>query len=99
MGLIRVDGPSRPGFSPGRMSIRESVGKKKPCRPRCSFTPESKAEIVGLRTVWVLPRTTTHPEEVPFAVHHLRQDEEDDSSALNHQPSAISHQPLATVAG
>lgn len=75
------------------MSIRESVGKKKPCRPRCSFTPESKAEIVGLRTVWVLPRTTTHPEEVPFAVHHLRQDEEDDSSALNHQPSATSRWP------
>lgn len=55
------------------------MGKEKPCCPRRSFTPEFKAEIVGLRTVWVLPRTTAHPEEVPFAVHHLRQDEEDDS--------------------
>ncbi|WP_405392575.1 transposase [Streptomyces sp. NBC_01102] len=26
----------------------ESMGKKKPRRPRRSFTPESKAEIVGL---------------------------------------------------
>ena len=29
------------------MSIMESMGKKKP-RPRCSFTPEFKAEIVEL---------------------------------------------------
>jgi transposase len=30
------------------MSIMESMGKKKPRRPRRSFTPEFKAEIVGL---------------------------------------------------
>ncbi|PJM80393.1 hypothetical protein CH313_28510 [Streptomyces sp. TSRI0384-2] len=35
------------GFIPGRMSIMESMGKK-PRRPRRSFTPEFKAEIVGL---------------------------------------------------
>lgn len=31
------------------MPILESTGKKKPRRPRRSFTPEFKAEIVGLR--------------------------------------------------
>lgn len=31
------------------------------------------------RTVWVLARTTTHPEEISFAMNHLRQDKEDDS--------------------
>ncbi|EFE72003.1 predicted protein [Streptomyces viridosporus ATCC 14672] len=36
------------GFGPRRMmSIMESMGKKRP-RPRRSFTPEFKAEIVGL---------------------------------------------------
>ncbi|WP_371773556.1 transposase [Streptomyces sp. NBC_01438] len=30
------------------MSIMESMGKKKPRRPRRSFTPEFKAQIVGL---------------------------------------------------
>lgn len=35
------------GFCPGRMPIMESMGKKKP-RPRRSFTPEFKAEIVEL---------------------------------------------------
>ncbi|WP_425274798.1 transposase [Streptomyces viridosporus] len=35
------------GFGPGRMSTMESMGKKRP-RPRRSFTPEFKAEIVGL---------------------------------------------------
>jgi transposase-like protein len=30
------------------MSIMESMGNKKPRRPRRSFTPEFKAEIVGL---------------------------------------------------
>lgn len=35
------------GFCSGRMPIMESVGKKKP-RPRRSFTPEFKAEIVEL---------------------------------------------------
>lgn len=31
------------------------------------------------RTAWVLARTTTHPEEIPFALSHLRQDKEGDS--------------------
>lgn len=35
-------------FSPGRMSITESMGKKRPRRPRRSFTSKFKAEIVGL---------------------------------------------------
>lgn len=35
------------GFVPGRMSIMESMGRKKP-RPRRTFTPEFKAEIVEL---------------------------------------------------
>jgi transposase len=32
----------------GRMFIMESVGKKRPQRPRRAFTPEFKAEIVEL---------------------------------------------------
>jgi transposase len=35
------------GFGPGRMSIMETMGKSKP-RPRRSFAPEFKAEIVEL---------------------------------------------------
>lgn len=35
------------GFAPGRMSDLGSMGRKKP-RPRRSFTPEFKAEIVKL---------------------------------------------------
>ncbi|MFJ1549980.1 hypothetical protein [Streptomyces sp. NPDC088246] len=31
------------------------------------------------RTAWALARTTTHPEEISFAMNHLSQDKEDDS--------------------
>src|ERR1700749_4547349 len=48
LGLPRVDGhPPSGGCPPERMSTMETMEKKQP-RPRRSFTPEFKAEVVEL---------------------------------------------------